>query len=216
MQVQVYNLTGEVIRNIEVSDAVFGVPLNEAVVHQAVVRQEANARQGTASTKTRGEVAGSGVKLYAQKHTGRARAGDVRSPTRRKGGVAFGPKPRDYRQAMPKRMRRLAIKCVLSGKAGDGELRVIDGFKFEKPSTAEMVRIMSALRADASALVVTEAADRNVILSARNLVAVKTLPANLINVIDVLSHRMLIMTEAAVRKAEQIWGGARGESNEPV
>ena len=117
MQVSVYNKNGEVVRQIDVADNVFDVPLNEALVHQALVRQQANARQGTASTKTRGEVAGSKQKMYRQKHTGRARAGSVRSPLRRGGGITFGPKPRDYRQAMPKKMRQLAIKCVLSAKA---------------------------------------------------------------------------------------------------
>lgn len=206
MQVPVYNLAGEVVRNIEISDAVFGVPRNEAVVHQALVRQQANARQGTASTKTRGEVAGSGVKLYAQKHTGRARAGDIRSPLRRKGGITFGPKPRDYRQAMPRKMRRLAIRCVLSAKVGDSEMKVVEGLELEKPRTKEMVRILEVLGADSSALIVTSAPETNVVLSARNLPGIKTLPANLLNVVDILSYRALVMTEAAVRKAEQLWG----------
>lgn len=206
MQVPVYNLAGEVVRNIEISDAVFGVPRNEAVVHQALVRQQANARQGTASTKTRGEVAGSGVKLYAQKHTGRARAGDIRSPLRRKGGITFGPKPRDYRQAMPRKMRRLAIRCVLSAKVGDSEMKVVEGLELEKPRTKEMVRILEVLGADSSALIVTSAPETNVVLSARNLPGIKTLPANLLNVVDILSYRALVMTETAVRKAEQLWG----------
>ncbi len=124
MRVPVYNLAGEVVKHIKVSDHVFAAPFNQAVVHQAMVRQQANARQGTASTKTRSEVSGSTRKLYRQKHTGSARAGSRRSPLRRGGGIAFGPKPRSYRQAMPKRMRQLALRCVLSAKAGDKELMV--------------------------------------------------------------------------------------------
>ena len=206
MQVPVYSLAGEVVKNIDISEEVFNVPFNEAVVHQAVVRQQANARQGTASTKTRGEVSGSKSKMFRQKHTGMARAGSRRSPLRRGGGVTFGPKPRDYRQALPKKMRRLALKCVLSVKAGDGELKVVEHLELEGPKTKEMARILSALGVDSSALVVTSDPEANVIKSARNLQRVKTTPANLLNVVDILSHKMLLMTEAAVHKAEQVWG----------
>ena len=206
MQVPVYSLTGEVIKHTEISEQVFGVPFNEAVVHQAVVRQRANARQGTASTKTRSEVAGSGRKLYRQKHTGFARAGNRKSPLRRGGGITFGPKPRSYRQAMPKKMRRLALRCVLSAKARDGELKVLEQLELDEPRTKEMAKILSALEVDSSSLIVTDEPKENVIKSARNLTGIKTMPANLINVIDILSHKMLLMTEAAVRKAEQLWG----------
>jgi len=126
MEISLYNQSGKVVKQIEISDNVFGVPFNEAVVHQAMVRQRANARQGTASTKTRGEVSGSSRKLYRQKGTGYARAGSIRSPLRRGGGIVFGPKPRNYRQAMPKKMRQLAIRCVLSAKAEDGELMILE------------------------------------------------------------------------------------------
>ena len=135
MQVPVYNMSGEVVKQIDIDDSVFAVPLNEAVVHQALVRQLANARQGTASAKTRSEVAGSKQKMYRQKHTGRARAGSIRSPLRRGGGVTFGPKPRNYRQAMPNKMRRLALKCVLSAKAKDKEMMVLDELKLDEPIT---------------------------------------------------------------------------------
>ena len=117
MQLPLYNMAGEIKGNIELDDSVFGIMFNEAVVHQALVRQQANARQGTASTKTRGEVRGSTRKLFRQKHTGNARAGSIKSPLRKGGGIVFGPKPRDYRQGMPKAMRQLAIRCVLSAKA---------------------------------------------------------------------------------------------------
>ncbi len=206
MQVPVYNLAGEVVKNIEISDRVFAVPLNEAVVHQAMVTQQANARQGTSSTETRSEVEGSSRKLYRQKHTGRARSGDIRSPLRRGGGIIFGPKPRSYRKAMPKSMRCLALRCVLSAKAGDGELKVLDGLKFDAPKTKAMVQVLAALGADYSALVVTSEAEETVVKSARNLPGIKTMPANLLNVNDLLSYNMLLMTEDAVRKTEQLWG----------
>ena len=206
VQVPVYNLAGEVVKQIDISDQVFAVPFNQAVVHQALVRQRANARQGTADTKTRGEVSGSTGKLFRQKHTGLARAGSRRSPLRRGGGVAFGPHPRSYRQAMPKKMRRLALRCVLSAKAGDGELKVVEELKFDEPRTKEMANILAALGSDSSALIVTSDPDENVIKSARNLLGIKTIPANLLNVVDLLSYKMLLMTEAAVRKAEELWG----------
>lgn len=209
MQVPVYNLTGEVVERIDISDEVFAVPFNQAVVHQAVVRQQANARQGTASTKNRGEVAGSGKKLYRQKHTGRARSGPIRSPLRRKGGIIFGPKPRSYRQAMPKKMRQLALRCVLSEKAREGELMVLEQLKLAEPKTKEMVRILAALKVDSPALIIVDEPEENVIKSARNLAGVKTLPANVLNVIDILSYKMLLMPVAAVRKAEKIWGEKR-------
>jgi len=206
MKVPVYSLTGEVVDHIEISDHVFGVPFNEGVVHQAMVQQQANARQGTASTKTRGEVTGSGRKLYAQKHTGRARAGDLRSPLRRKGGIIFGPKPRSYRQYMPKKMRQLALRCALSAKVKDEELKVLAELKFEEPKTKKMAEVLRALGADSSALVITLEPEENIIKSARNLQGIKTIPANILNLLDILSNKMLLMTVPAVRKIEQLWG----------
>ncbi len=207
MEVPVYSLAGEVVKHIEVSDSVFAVPFNQAVVHQALVRQRANARQGTASTKTRSEVSGSSGKLFRQKHTGLARAGSRRSPLRRGGGIVFGPKPRSYRQAMPKKMRQLAIRCVLSAKARDEELVVLEQLELDQPKTKEMAGILAALGVDSSALIVTSEPEENVVKSARNLAGIKTMPANILNVVDILSYKMLLMTEAAVRKAEQLWGG---------
>ena len=206
MEVPVYSLTREVIKHIEISDDIFGVPFNQAVVHQAMVRQRANARQGTASTKTRGEVSGTTRKMFRQKGTGSARGGSRRSPLRRGGGITFGPKPRSYRQAMPKKMRRLAIRCLLSAKVGDGELMVLEQLKLDEPKTKEMVRILTALGVDSSALIATSELEENVVKSARNLPGIKTIPAGLLNVIDLLSYKMLLMTEAAVRKVEQLWG----------
>ena len=206
MEVPVYSLTRDVIKHIEISDDVFGVPFNQAVVHQAMVRQRANARQGTASTKTRSEVSGTTRKLFRQKGTGSARGGSGRSPLRRGGGITFGPKPRSYRQAMPKKMRQLALRCVLSAKVGDGELMILEQLKLDEPRTKEMVRILAALGVDSSALIATSEPEENVVKSARNLPGIKTIPASLLNVIDILSYKMLLMTEAAVRKVEQLWG----------
>ena len=206
MEVPVYSLTRDVIKHIEISDDVFGVLFNQSVVHQAMVRQRANARQGTASTKTRSEVSGTTRKLFRQKGTGSARGGSRRSPLRRGGGIAFGPKPRSYRQAMPKKMRQLALRCVLSAKVGDGELMVLEQLKLDEPRTKEMARILAALGVDSSALIATSEPEENVVKSARNLPGIKTIPASLLNVIDILSYKMLLMTEAAVRKVEQLWG----------
>jgi len=206
VQISVYNLAGEVAEQIEVSDYVFGQPFNESVVHQAMVRQRANARQGNASTKTRGEVSGSTRKLFRQKGTGNARAGSVKSPLRRGGGITFGPKPRSYRKDMPKKMRQLALRCTLSAKAQEEELIVIQDLKLDQPKTREMVTILAALGIDSSALIVTSQAEENVVKSARNVPRIKTTPASLLNVVDVLSKKRLLMTVDAVRTAEKIWG----------
>ena len=218
MQVPVYSLAGDMVEHIDISDEVFGVPFNQAVVHQAIVRQRANARQGTASTKTRSEVSGSTRKLFRQKGTGLARGGSRRSPLRRGGGITFGPKPRSYRQAMPKKMRQLALRCVLSAKAGDGELLVLEQLKLDQPKTKEMAQILAALGVDSSALVATSEVEDNVVKSARKLPGIKTTPASLLNVVDILSYKMLVMTVAAVRKAEQLWGKrlSKGGGNAPL
>jgi len=218
VQVPVYDIDGEVTKHIEISDDVFAVPLNQAVVHQAMVRQQANARQGTSSTKTRGEVAGSSKKLFRQKHTGFARAGDKKSPLRRGGGIIFGPRPRSYRQAMPKKMRQLALRCVLSAKAGDGELMVVEELKLEQPKTKEIAQILKKLGVDSSALIVTREPEDNLVKSARGLASVKTTPANLLNVGDLLSYKILLMTEAAVHRVEELWGKSitQGEASASV
>jgi large subunit ribosomal protein L4 len=214
MQAPVYNLAGEVVANIEISDKVFGVPFNESLVHQSVIRQQANARQGNASTRTRGLVSGSTRKLFKQKGTGSARAGSIKSPLRRGGGIVFGPHPRDYHQAMPKSMRRLALRCVLSAKLEDGELKIMESLKLDEIKTKKMAVILDAMKVDTTTLVVTGAADTNLVKSARNLPGVKTLPANLMNVVDIISHRTLLMEVDAVRKAEQLWGdSSSGEEN---
>ena len=214
MQLPVYNRSGEVVRQIDVSDAVFGVPMNEAVVHQVMVGLRANQRQGTSSTKTRSYVHGSTNKLYRQKGTGYARAGSKKSPLRRGGAVTFGPHPRDYRQEIPRKMRRLAIRCVLSAKAGDGHLKVLEGFDFAEPKTKEMINVLAALGAGNTALIVTREPEENVIKSARNVQGIKTVPANVINILDMMSYATLLMTEEAVRVAEKLWGNGTAQGEE--
>ncbi len=218
MQVSVYNQAGKVVDHIEISEQVFGVPFNESVVHQAMLRQQANARQGTASTKTRSEVGGSTRKLFKQKGTGNARAGSIKSGLRPGGGILFGPKPRDYRQSMPKKMRQLALRCVLSAKARDQELMVLEGLTFDEPKTKEMASILAALEVASTALIVTDKVEENTVKSARNISGVQTTPSALLNVVDILSHKMLLMTVAAVRNAEELWGEtqAKGDSNASV
>ena len=202
----VYSLEGELVDQIELSEAIFGLPFNGAVVHQAMTRQLANRRQGTASTKTRGEVRGSTRKLYSQKHTGRARRGDKKSPLLRGGGVVFGPKPRLYQQALPKKMRRLALKCLLSAKIREENIKLVQELNLEKPKTREMINILSSLGVDSSALILTAQPTPSVVKSVANLPEVKALPAALVNVLDLLSYEMLVATVPAIRTIEQIWG----------
>jgi large subunit ribosomal protein L4 len=204
--VPVYSSTGELVDQVEVSEGIFGLPFNEAVVHQAMVRQLANGRQGTAFTKARGEVRGSTAKLYRQKHTGRARRGNAKSPLLRGGGVVFGPKPRSYRQLMPKKMRRLALKCLLSAKVRDGNIKLIQGLDFKEPKTKDMINVLSSFGVDSSALVLTAQSTPSVVKSAANLTNVKVLPSALINVLDLLSYKIVIATVPAIRNIEQIWG----------
>lgn len=206
MQIKLHNASGKVVGEIDVRDDVFGVPFNEAVVHQVLVAQLANRRLGTADTKTRGDVNVSGRKLYPQKHTGRARHGDAGAPIFVGGGVAHGPHPRSYRQDVPKKMRRLAIRCVLSDKVREGRLIVVDKLELASPKTKEMATILAALGVKESAIIATSQVDDKVVKSARNLPGVRTMLASLLNVADLLSFKFLIMTEDAVRLVEDLWG----------
>ena len=208
MNIPVYNMAGEVVRNIDISDAVFAQTPNDALVHQTLVAQRANARQGTSDTKTRSEVAGSTKKLYAQQHTGRARAGSIKSGVRRGGGIIFGPHPRDLSVSLPKKMRRMAIKCVLSSKASGQELVVLDELKLDAPKTKDIVNLLKALGIEGSAIMALPDVDEVVVKSARNLGAIKTMPARLLNVADMLAYDKLLLTEAALRQIEELWGGA--------
>jgi large subunit ribosomal protein L4 len=206
MKVQVYDLKGQARKQIDISDDVFAVPFNEAVVHQALVRQLADKRLGTADTKTRGEVTGTTKKSHAQKHTGRARRGDLRSPMLKGGGVAFGPHPRSYRKAMPKKMRRLALKCVLSDKAGSGDLKVVDKLEFESLKTRAVLDMLLALGIGDSVIIAPAEAQANLFVSAGNLAGVKTVPASLLSVAELLTYKVILMDVDAIRKVEEIWG----------
>jgi len=209
MQLDVVDRSGKTVKSIEADDQVFGIKPNKAVVHQTMVAQRANLRQGTHSTKTRGEVAGSTRKLFRQKGTGRARAGGIRAPHRRGGGITFGPKPRSYKQDLPKRMRRLAIRSVLSAKAAGGDLRVLDALTLDKPNTKELAALIGALGFERKTLIVTASPELMIKLSAKNAPNMKWIPASYLNVLDMLSYRGLLMTEGAVRVAEALWGGER-------
>lgn len=212
MKLTVHDIAGKEVDTIEVDDAVFGIEPNGPVVHQALVASLANRRMGNASTKTRGEVAGSTVKIRRQKGTGASRQGSKRAPHHRHGGIVFGPRPRSYDKELPKRMRRLAIRSVLSSKAADGTLRVVQELGFDKPSTKSMAGVLKALGFDRTCLVVTGAADENVKASARNIETVNTLPAAYLNVADMLAAQGLLMTVDAVRGAEALWGGERART----
>jgi large subunit ribosomal protein L4 len=205
VKLPVQNAEGKQVRQITVDDSVFGIAPNVGVLHQAFVAQRANQRRGTASTKTRGEVQGSSAKVRRQKYTGRARVGTNRSPTRVGGGVTFGPRPRSYAQALPKKMRRLAIRSALSGKVADGQLHVIDSLGMDVPRTKEVLRILRNTGIERSVLIVTEAPEQTVRVSARNLQKTKVLPAPYLNVVDLMTHRDLLLTEEAVRRIEGLW-----------
>ncbi len=211
MELPVRNRQGEEVGAIQVADEVFGLRPNLSVLHQTYVAQMASRRQGTAQTKTRGEVRGSTIKIGRQKGLGKARQGSARSPLRRGGGVTFGPRQRDYTQATPKRVRRLALRSALSSKARDGELVVLDRLEMAKPATNEFATLLRALEVAGSAVVVTAEPDESVKRSAANLPRVRTMAAPYLNVADLMNHRYLLMTQDAVRKAELLWGGDRAK-----
>jgi large subunit ribosomal protein L4 len=204
-KVAVYNVQGSQVDEIDLSEDIFGIEPNEAVLHDAVLVYMAGLRRGTASTKERGEVSGGGRKPWRQKGTGRARSGSTRSPLWRSGGVIFGPKPRSYAYNLPKKVRRLALKSALSAKVKAGDLIVVDQLDLSQPKTKEMTGILSALNvADNKALVVTAAEDVNVAKSARNIPGVKPIWAVGLNVYDILAHTKLVMTRDAVAKVEEV------------
>jgi large subunit ribosomal protein L4 len=216
MKLQVLDATGTSVEEIDADDAVFGIEPNEPVVHQTLLAQLAARRSGSANTKSRGEVKGSTRKLRRQKGLGMARVGSANSPIRRGGGVAFGPKQRSYVQKLPKRMRRLAIRSVLSSRVADGRLKVVSDFGLEQPSTSGMAAALTAIEAGRSVLIVTGAADQAVLRSARNLPGVDVMPADILNVADMLAHGSLLLTVDAVRRAEALWGGERANGRPRV
>ncbi len=201
MQLPVYNLEGEEVEQIELNDSIFALPVNAPLLHQAVVRQLANQRQGTASTKTRGEVAGSTRKVYRQKGTGRARHGARTAPIYKGGGIIFGPRPRSFVQRMPKKMRRAALRSALSAKVAEQQLVLLQELDFDEPRTKQMVAVLAKFPARSSLVVLPEA-NANVVKSARNIPGVTTIPAQNLNVLDVMRHQSLLMPLAALRKVE--------------
>ena len=202
--VAVLNMTGAQVGTIELNDAIFGIEVNEHVLHLAVVQYLANQRQGTQSTKTRAEVRGGGRKPYRQKGTGRARQGSIRSPQWVGGGVVFAPKPRDYSFKLNKKVKRLALQSALSTKVAEGKIIVLDELTLAAAKTKEMVKVLNALNVDAKALVVTAEVDENVIKSARNIEGVTPVAAASVNVYDLLAHNKLIITKDAIAKVEEV------------
>lgn len=204
-KVALYDMSGAQIGEIELKDSVFGIKPNEAVVHAFVKMQLANKRVGTASTKTRAEVRGGGKKPWRQKGTGRARVGSSRNPVWRKGGVVFGPKPRDYSYKLPRKVRRLALKSALSSKVIENNIIVVDQLIFDEPKTRVMVQVLEALKVAKKTLLVTGDGDPNVSKSARNIPGVKPLRVDFINVYDLLNHDTLLITQDAVSKVEEVF-----------
>ncbi len=207
MELEVKNLAGEVTGTITVRDDVFGAKVNPALIHQVMVGQLANRRQGTVKTKTRAEVAGGGAKPRPQKHTGRARAGSIRSPIWRGGGVTFGPRPRSYRHNTPRQMRRGALLSTLSGKAQDGTLIVIEDFNLSEEKTKAVSQALSNLGVSPSVLLVADGASQDALRAARNIERLNMKPSRTISAIDMLSNRTVVMTVEAVRNAEATFGG---------
>ena len=214
MKLQIKNIQGENTGDMEVRDDVFGVPVKSALVHQVMVGQLANKRQGTAKTKTRSEVSGGGAKPRPQKHTGSSRQGTIRSPVWVGGGRAFGPSPRSYRKRTPKKMRRLALLSVLSDKARHSDLLLLDSLELKEGKTKEIVSILSALNISNSALIVTDGPNKKLVQSAGNVGGVRTLPVQVLNTLDLLNKKQLIITVDAVKRIEELWGGVyRGETS---
>ncbi|NMA51991.1 MAG: 50S ribosomal protein L4 [Peptococcaceae bacterium] len=202
--VALYNISGEQVGELELSEDIFGFEVNEAILHDAVVAQLARRRLGTHDTKTRSEVRGGGRKPWRQKGTGRARVGSIRSPIWRGGGTVFGPHPRDYGYSLPRKVRRQALKSALSAKVNAGDIVVLDTLTMEAPKTREMVEILGNLKVN-DALLVTAAKDEAVEKSARNIPNIKTLVANGLNVYDILAYDKLVITKDAVTRVEEVF-----------
>ena len=203
--VSVYNIEGKEVGSIELNDAVFGVEVNEHLVHMAVVNQLANNRQGTQSAKTRSEVSGGGRKPWRQKGTGHARQGSTRAPQWTHGGIALGPKPRDYSYELPKKVKRLALKSAFSTKVADNDLIVVDNIAVEGFKTKAVVEMLSKLGADKKALIVMPELDQKLIKSAANIPGVKTTLVNTINVYDILNCDKFIVAKGALEKIEEVY-----------
>ncbi|MFZ5987324.1 MAG: 50S ribosomal protein L4 [Bacillota bacterium] len=204
-KVDVYDMSGKVIGDINLSDDIFAVEVNKDAVHQVVLNQLANRRQGTQSTKTKSEVRGGGIKPWRQKGTGRARQGSIRSAQWIKGGIVLGPKPRSYRYTLPKKLKRLALKSALSSKVSENEILVVDKLNFDVIKTKQMAEVLKNLKVDESAVIVLADKNDNVEKSARNIPGVKTLLVNTINVYDIVKYNKFIITKDAVSKVEEVY-----------
>ena len=200
-----FNIEGEVVGEVELNDAIFAIEPNEDVVHRIVKNQLANRRQGTAKTKTRSEVSGGGRKPYRQKGTGRARQGSIRAANHVGGGVIFGPVPRDYRYTTNKKMRRLAMKSVLSNALTDSRLKVLDEFELNEIKTKQVVRTIDNLKLEGSTLIILADKNENVEKSARNIKDVKTALVNTMNVFDLVKYNNIVFTNSAINKVQEVY-----------
>ncbi len=205
MQLDVYNMNGDVVGNMDLSDKIFGIEPNEDAVYRVMIAQQANRRQGTHKVKGRSEVRGGGRKPFRQKGTGRARQGSIRSPLKVGGGVVFGPTPRSYQTRLPKKLRRLALFSMLSAKAGGEKLVILDELSIENGKTRVMADLLKKLGADTTSLIVTVGRRDDVVRSARNLPGVKTAPVNAISVLDLLKYDRLIATREALETLEEVY-----------
>lgn len=204
-KVKMLNMAGEAVGEIELKDEIFGIEINEFAVHAVVKNYLANQRQGTQSAKTRGEVKGGGRKPFRQKGTGRARQGSRRAPNHVGGGIVFAPKPRDYSYTLPKKVKRLAMKSVLSSKVQESEIIVLDALQMNEPKTKEMIKVLAAVGAEKKALIVLPEKDINVLKSASNIPGVKTTLVTEMNVYDILNHGSFIVTKDAVDKIQEVY-----------
>lgn len=203
-KVTVYNQAGSQVGEIELNDSVFGIEPNKHVMSEVIISLRASQRQGTAKVKNRLEVRGGGRKPWRQKGTGRARQGSIRAPQWRGGGTVFGPVPRSYAYKLPKKVRRLALKSALSTKVQENNIVILDQLTFEAPKTKDFVTVLKNLSVDTKALIVTSDTNENAVLSARNIPGVKVVSSNAVNVLDIIGHEKLIMTEEAARKVEEV------------
>ena len=204
-KVDVYDIKGKKVSDVELAESIFGIEPNEAIVHSVLVNYLANQRQGTQSTKTRAEVRGGGRKPWRQKGTGRARQGSIRAPQWVKGGIALGPKPRSYKYTVNKKERRLAIKSLLSSKVLEKELTVVDKLELAEIKTKTMVKALADLKVDGKTLIVLPENNKNVLMSARNIEGVKTITLNNINVFDLLKYNNLVLPLETVKKIEEVY-----------
>ena len=204
-KVDVYDIKGKKVSDVELAEAIFGIEPNEAIVHSELVNYLANQRQGTQSTKTRAEVRGGGRKPWRQKGTGRARQGSIRAPQWVKGGIALGPKPRSYKYTVNKKERRLAIKSLLSSKVLEKELTVVDKLELAEIKTKTMVKALADLKVEGKTLIVLPENNKNVLMSARNIEGVKTITLNNINVFDLLKYNNLVLPLETVKKIEEVY-----------